>query len=302
MKDLWSQELLDASVNVISTFALLKLRCHAAGASEGSLPAKKSMLCAMATFTDMCSPFFGGRDHYTAASRAVHDCGVLKELLEAAKGHKAATSCIRALSYVSRVELVMSVSTKSNCRPEHMGTMFCNQCRRPPTLERPLRQCGRCKKAYYCCVDCQRQNWKEHEKECVPETPSARECHKRAKRGGAAATTALGAEAGAGAEGGGGGVTPGRAAAGCAQCEGKATGERQLMTCGRCRNVYYCSKECQTKHWVVHRKQCGPDPLLATASAGAAGAVGASAAEAAANGAAAAATGATGSGDTTASG
>lgn len=268
MKDLWSQELLDAAVNAISTFTLLKLQ-HAAALpaedpSEQALPTKKALLCAMATFTDMCSPFFGGRDHYLAASRAVHDCAVLKQLLEAAKGSRAATSCIRALSYVSRVELVTSVSTKSNCRPEHLGVMVCNQCRRPPTLERPLRQCGRCKKAYYCCVDCQRQNWKEHEKECVPETHTEVESHKRAKRGGAAATAD-----GAGAANGGGGGTPGRAAASCAQCEGRATGERQLMTCGRCREVYYCSKECQTKHWGEHRMRCGPDPLLAAAAAAA---------------------------------
>ncbi len=32
---------------------------------------------------------------------------------------------------------------------------------------------------------------------------------------------------------------------------------RELKTCGGCKMVYYCSMECQTKHWKsCHKKEC----------------------------------------------
>ena len=41
----------------------------------------------------------------------------------------------------------------------------------------------------------------------------------------------------------------------CAYCLGKYPGK---MRCGGCRTARYCSKECQTMHWVVsHKKSCG---------------------------------------------
>lgn len=42
----------------------------------------------------------------------------------------------------------------------------------------------------------------------------------------------------------------------CANCGVRAAGEKRLMKCGRCREAHYCSKECQTKHWNIHRKMC----------------------------------------------
>ena len=27
-------------------------------------------------------------------------------------------------------------------------------------------------------------------------------------------------------------------------------------TCSKCQKVYYCSKECQVKHWQIHKKKC----------------------------------------------
>eukprot|EP00952_Eustigmatos_sp_NYUAD-ZCMA_P004428 19488-Eustigmatos_ZCMA.PRE.1 len=99
----------------------------------------------MATFCDMCHPSFGARDHFHNASRAVHDCSSIKTLLDVAKVSKSATSCIRAMSYVTRVELVLAVSVKNAARPEQTMVLVCSHCHRPPTLERPLRQCSRCK-------------------------------------------------------------------------------------------------------------------------------------------------------------
>ena len=76
---------------------------------------------------------------------------------------------------------------------------------------------------------------------------------------GKVAGTGTGAFAGEGA---------GAATARCSQCAAKAQGDRQLMTCGRCREAFYCSKECQTKHWILHRQQCGPDPLTVAVESG----------------------------------
>ena len=28
------------------------------------------------------------------------------------------------------------------------------------------------------------------------------------------------------------------------------------LRCSRCKNIWYCSKECQKKHWSTHKKQC----------------------------------------------
>lgn len=40
----------------------------------------------------------------------------------------------------------------------------------------------------------------------------------------------------------------------CAQC---ATQLVETQYCGRCKKVYYCSRDCQKKHWREHKKACG---------------------------------------------
>ena len=39
----------------------------------------------------------------------------------------------------------------------------------------------------------------------------------------------------------------------CACCE---KFEDKMKRCARCRNVRYCSKDCQVKHWTMHKPLC----------------------------------------------
>jgi len=39
----------------------------------------------------------------------------------------------------------------------------------------------------------------------------------------------------------------------CSNC-GKS--DKKLLRCGRCKKVYYCSRDCQSKDWVTHRRNC----------------------------------------------
>lgn len=38
----------------------------------------------------------------------------------------------------------------------------------------------------------------------------------------------------------------------CAQC----MGENKSAKCQQCRLVFYCNRDCQKKHWKVHKPQC----------------------------------------------
>ena len=40
----------------------------------------------------------------------------------------------------------------------------------------------------------------------------------------------------------------------CANCYKES--ETELLRCGKCRRVFYCSKECQLKDWKLHKKMC----------------------------------------------
>jgi len=50
-------------------------------------------------------------------------------------------------------------------------------------------------------------------------------------------------------------------------------GELAYQLCGRCRGIYYCSKECQKQHWKDHKKDCRPAEIIDLGMAGGNGGV-----------------------------
>ena len=50
----------------------------------------------------------------------------------------------------------------------------------------------------------------------------------------------------------------------CARCQ-KPPVQKHLL-CGRCKRVTYCSKDCQTVHWPIHKQQCKRPASVAPAA------------------------------------
>jgi hypothetical protein len=42
----------------------------------------------------------------------------------------------------------------------------------------------------------------------------------------------------------------------CARCGEEANKSNKFQRCGKCRRAQYCSKSCQTEHWVSHKQVC----------------------------------------------
>ncbi len=42
----------------------------------------------------------------------------------------------------------------------------------------------------------------------------------------------------------------------CSYCNKQEDGNQPLKKCGACKNVFYCSRECQTKDWSQHKLHC----------------------------------------------
>uniref|UniRef100_A0A8W8KZ01 phytol kinase n=1 Tax=Magallana gigas TaxID=29159 RepID=A0A8W8KZ01_MAGGI len=98
------------------------------------------------------------------------------------------------------------------------GCSFCGQ--RPTDLLR----CSRCKEVCYCSKDCQKGHWREgHREHCVAVNNQVLSM----------------------------GENQGNI---CSFCGEEAP---DSLKCGRCKEVYYCSKDCQREHWKEgHREQC----------------------------------------------
>lgn len=71
-----------------------------------------------------------------------------------------------------------------NCEEEKSkpGIRLCEWCRKHEQPSsgndgRPrhfFKYCSRCKAVYYCCKECQRKDWKQHKKACVPAAPNSK--------------------------------------------------------------------------------------------------------------------------------
>jgi hypothetical protein len=57
--------------------------------------------------------------------------------------------------------------TEGTCHPDR-AVPYCRQCRKSDDASERFSKCSRCKVAYYCTRDCQRNHWTIHKKECVP--------------------------------------------------------------------------------------------------------------------------------------
>ena len=45
-----------------------------------------------------------------------------------------------------------------------------------------------------------------------------------------------------------------------AKCQACGVKNQVMKRCTRCKVVFYCSRECQVKHWQTHKFLCGPNP------------------------------------------
>lgn len=109
--------------------------------------------------------------------------------------------------------------------------------------KRSVNQCP-CHKERYCSKDCQIKRWKEHKKTC-----SGRPSKSTKEKG--KETNNIDDDRDQDEE---------DDEEQCALCHVNQTdlpNDGRLKACTRCYRVVYCSKECQRKHWKIHKKECG---------------------------------------------
>ncbi|KAK2022438.1 hypothetical protein LX32DRAFT_602774 [Colletotrichum zoysiae] len=69
----------------------------------------------------------------------------------------------------AKAQFVAAIDNYQPGTPRDWQEPSCFHCGKVRTdLGKALKNCGRCKKAWYCGVDCQRANWKLHKPECPP--------------------------------------------------------------------------------------------------------------------------------------
>ena len=109
------------------------------------------------------------------------------------------------------------------------ATSACSSC---GNLSKHSKFCASCRMVKYCSRDCQRDHWKVHKLVCTKEPPkqtiddmattSSRGFHSEPKE------------------------------QMCNLCNN--TG--MLKKCSQCGEVHYCGRDCQTKHWPIHKAEC----------------------------------------------
>lgn len=105
-----------------------------------------------------------------------------------------------------------------------------------------LKTCLRCGSVTYCNKDCQRAAWKIHMKACHPK-PAAAEATSTTANGAASSVDALTNAVAGSSLGDSKKKKEYTDYVICQYCGVDATAKR--LTCSRCRNTHYCSRECQ---------------------------------------------------------
>eukprot|EP00658_Telonema_sp_P-2_P027503 TRINITY_DN2121_c0_g1_i5.p1 TRINITY_DN2121_c0_g1~~TRINITY_DN2121_c0_g1_i5.p1 ORF type:complete len:226 (+),score=24.75 TRINITY_DN2121_c0_g1_i5:150-827(+) len=142
----------------------------------------------------------------------------------------------------------------------HRTGVACSLCGQPPTDRTQSGKCGGCLVAYYCCADHQRADWAVHKPECGR---LSNRWWVRAKAGAwrgfrtgmsrlltgdiARVAAAIQKQKLDGLET----LRVDEQDPACTVC-----GQASAARCSRCRQAWYCSRECQVQDWPSHRSQC----------------------------------------------
>lgn len=108
----------------------------------------------------------------------------------------------------------------------------CNYCY---SVSKALKKCIKCGEAQYCGKECQAKHWPIHKTICKKQSDYVGP-HSTSMLSQLKSEDTVIAES-----------------TFCAYC-GSSSGK--LMTCGRCKLIKYCSKDCQEKHWKKHKITC----------------------------------------------
>ncbi len=108
--------------------------------------------------------------------------------------------------------------------------LACDQrlCTRCGVMGNDMKVCSACKKVQYCGEHCHKMDWKYHKPNCVPSATTTTLEHGQQK-------PVLALEAPS-----------------CANCKAPDANNR----CSACLKVFYCSGDCQKKHWKQHKQEC----------------------------------------------
>ena len=100
-----------------------------------------------------------------------------------------------------------------------------NNCGNKACRNLGLFRCSRCKNVFYCSQKCQKISWKDHKVSCSESRDTGTSSHHAAQR------------------------TIGT-------CHNEECAKIGALICSQCKNVGYCSKECQKVDWGSHKRNC----------------------------------------------
>lgn len=107
-------------------------------------------------------------------------------------------------------------------------TYSCEKCSRSDV---PLSKCQRCQDVYYCGRACQKADWKLHKSSCSKATKSQPETSESTANRDALEDHSHS----------------------CVKCNRSNV---PMSRCTRCKNVFYCGRDCQKADWKVHKLNC----------------------------------------------